>query len=410
MRKILNGYTDSLKDPLNRVLLLFGVIAALLPVNKVLIPGFLVLTFISCLFLKKVDISRTFIPLYLLALIFVLHLSGMLYSEHIPEAKKELEYKMSYMVFPLLSLVVPSFRLRNIYRLLDVFTLGCMAFALGSVAWGIKFYLQTGELTLLSYGELSHPFHPTYMAVYHTLAMTWVLYRLSFESNKTVKSIGIVCLMTSGAYIMMLASKAGILSMGIPLLFGVFFFSKEKNLKGLILPLMACTIFSWASFKLIPTSGERIDAALKTVTTGTSEADSEVAHSSVKLRQVVWKASLKLILENPFGVGTGDTTPELVKEYEKMGETYAAERNLNCHNQFLQVTSEHGWPALLLLVASMAMMLIRSIKRKEWIFMAFLLICGFNFLFESFLEVQAGIVFFCFFSLVFLNTNETQAS
>jgi O-antigen ligase len=165
-----------------------------------------------------------------------------------------------------------------------------------------------------------------------------------------------------------------------------------------------------ASYKLIPTSSQRIETAVQTVTKGTTDADSEMAHSSVKLRQVIWTASLEVIIENPFGVGTGDTTPELVKKYRAMGEDFAAEKNLNCHNQFLQVTCEHGWIALLLLVTGMAMMILRSIKTKDWIFLAFLLICGLNFLFESFLEVQAGIVFFFYFCLVFLNRKEPQAS
>jgi hypothetical protein len=88
-----------------------------------------------------------------------------------------------------------------------------------------------------------------------------------------------------------------------------------------------------------------------------------------------------------------------------MGESYASEKQLNCHNQFLQVTCEHGWPALILLLTGMTMLAYRAWKQRNLLFAAFLSICAMNFMFESCLEVQAGIVFFFFFSLVFLSSN-----
>jgi hypothetical protein len=35
-------------------------------------------------------------------------------------------------------------------------------------------------------------------------------------------------------------------------------------------------------------------------------------------------------------------------------------------------------------------------------FLGFILLCSFHFLFESFLEVQAGLVFFAMWSMIFL--------
>jgi O-antigen ligase len=365
---------------------------------------------LACLFPPKIDISRRFLPLFVLSGIFILHLIGLLYTEHYAEGTKELEYKLSYIVFPVLAIFIPVFSEKARDWLLDLFAIGSIVFALNSIWEGLVFYQETGELAQLSYGELSHPFHPTYMAVYNVFFATWFFKRLSLDMNVGRQLLYGTGLVISGAYVIMLASKAGILSLGIPIVFGCFFFIKTKRIKRLFLVMGVFMLSIVASYKLIPTSSQRIETAVQTVTKGTTDADSEMAHSSVKLRQVIWTASLEVIIENPFGVGTGDTTPELVKKYRAMGEDFAAEKNLNCHNQFLQVTCEHGWIALLLLVTGMAMMILRSIKTKDWIFLAFLLICGLNFLFESFLEVQAGIVFFFYFCLVFLNRKEPQAS
>jgi O-antigen ligase len=399
-----------IQDKTSRILLFMGLVAGLIPVNKIIIPGFLGLTFLACLFPPKIDISRRFLPLFVLSGIFILHLIGLLYTEHYAEGTKELEYKLSYIVFPVLAIFIPVFSEKARDWLLDLFAIGSIVFALNSIWEGLVFYQETGELAQLSYGELSHPFHPTYMAVYHVFFATWFFKRLSLDMNVGRQLLYGTGLVISGAYVIMLASKAGILSLGIPIVFGCFFFIKTKRIKRLFLVMGVFMLSIVASYKLIPTSSQRIETAVQTVTKGTTDADSEMAHSSVKLRQVIWTASLEVIIENPFGVGTGDTTPELVKKYRAMGEDFAAEKNLNCHNQFLQVTCEHGWIALLLLVTGMAMMILRSIKTKDWIFLAFLLICGLNFLFESFLEVQAGIVFFFYFCLVFLNRKEPQAS
>lgn len=399
-----------LQDKPSRVLLFLGLLAGLIPVNKLVIPGFLGLTFLACLFPPKVDISRRFLPLFILSGIFILHLIGLVYSEHIVEGQKELEYKLSYIVFPVLAIFIPLYSQKSKEWLFDIFSIGAIIFAAYSVWEGIQHYQSTGDLVELSYGQLSHPFHPTYMAVYHVFLATWLFKKLADENQTGKKILYWIGLSIAGAYVIMLASKAGILSLGIPVLFGAIFFIQSKKFRLMALSMAIFISAIVISYKLIPTSSQRIETAVQTVTQGTTEADSEMAHSSVKLRQVIWTASLQIIMRNPFGVGTGDTTPELVKEYKTMGEDFAAEKNLNCHNQFLQITCEHGWPALLLFVTGLFLMFVRSIKTKDWIFLAFLLICCFNFLFESFLEVQAGIVFFFYFCMIFLNKKETQAS
>ena len=103
--------------------------------------------------------------------------------------------------------------------------------------------------------------------------------------------------------------------------------------------------------------------------------------------------------ENAFGTGTGDTQSKLNTIYLQQGETYAAEHQLNAHNQFLQTGAELGWIAVLLLVA--CMVFCWQSARGEAAATLFFGLCALNFLFESFLEVQAGIVFFSFWVMVY---------
>jgi O-antigen ligase len=85
--------------------------------------------------------------------------------------------------------------------------------------------------------------------------------------------------------------------------------------------------------------------------------------------------------------------------YEQEGEHYASARQFNAHNQFLQTGAEIGWlglTALLLILGALWMS-----GSGEPVARIFVLLCALNFLFESFLEVQAGIVFFSFWVLVY---------
>ena len=105
---------------------------------------------------------------------------------------------------------------------------------------------------------------------------------------------------------------------------------------------------------------------------------------------------MHLAVTHPTGYGTGNVETALVAEYRRRGEEYAAFRKLNAHNQWLQFALELGWfPALLFLSMIFVGLLLSFLRRQYewWIFTALL---AMNCLFESFLEVQAGVVFAAF--------------
>lgn len=124
--------------------------------------------------------------------------------------------------------------------------------------------------------------------------------------------------------------------------------------------------------------------------------------TSTQMRLVTWQASMQVLMENPFGTGTGDTQEALNTIYLQKLELHPAEKNLNAHNQFLQFGAELGWPALLAIF--LCLFALWKSGKAEKTAQLFALICSLNFLFESMLEVQAGIVFFCFWVLVYSKT------
>ena len=134
------------------------------------------------------------------------------------------------------------------------------------------------------------------------------------------------------------------------------------------------------------------------------------ARSSTELRRVTWASSIAILLEHPGGVGIGNAGIFLREKYAEAGENYALEKNLNSHNQFLQMGVEMGWAGVVIFIVFCLVILMKATRSGSIFYMAFVGLCFLNFLFESFLEVQAGVVFFYFFLTVLNNSALTRDS
>ena len=79
--------------------------------------------------------------------------------------------------------------------------------------------------------------------------------------------------------------------------------------------------------------------------------------------------------------------------YERDGVTYASERRLNPHNQWLQAGVAFGWPGMLLWTAVLVWWGWHGWRqRSRWGVLCVLLV-GAHTMVESMLEVQRGVVF-----------------
>jgi len=121
-------------------------------------------------------------------------------------------------------------------------------------------------------------------------------------------------------------------------------------------------------------------------------------------RILIWKTSFEIIRENfLFGVGTGDIKDELMRKYNEKKMTTAYNLKLNAHNQYLQSFIATGFLGFIIFLSSLILPAIIAIRQKNIIYLMFIFLVAFNFLFESMLEVQAGVVFYAFFnSLLFI--------
>jgi O-antigen ligase len=135
----------------------------------------------------------------------------------------------------------------------------------------------------------------------------------------------------------------------------------------------------------------------------------EEGFNSTTGRISIWKNSLQIIAKNSvLGVGTGDAKDEILKHYKLKNEKELYSKKLNSHNQFLQTTIAIGLLGLIVLLLILGIPLFLFYKQSDFLAVIFVLLIVFNFLFESMLETQAGVIFFSFFLFLFWKENASK--
>ncbi|MFM1932344.1 MAG: hypothetical protein RL226_1647, partial [Bacteroidota bacterium] len=203
-------------------------------------------------------------------------------------------------------------------------------------------------------------------------------------------------------HIALLSSKAGYLGALLALMLVTLLLIRKKKVIHAIVYLLLNTALFTSIVGLSPDAKRRLE---EVNTAAQVAANDEVpAESSSSGRVVAWKAALSVLFEHPEGVGTGDVTNELKKVYLEEGENYAYKKELNPHNQFLQSAVEFGWLGMLIMLLLFISGLRVALLKRDFLFTSFLMLCALNMLFESFLEVQSGVVFFAFFYTFFIRS------
>ena len=146
-----------------------------------------------------------------------------------------------------------------------------------------------------------------------------------------------------------------------------------------------------------------------------SSQDIKLKHNnsteSNQARILMWNASLVSINKSPFlGYGTGDDITILEMQNAIDDNQNIATLRLNSHNQFFTTTLQVGVFGLFILIGIFFKSCWDFFRGKQLIslLISFCFFC--NFLVESFLERQAGIVLFCvlLISLSQKNTSDKQ--
>lgn len=330
---------------------------------------------------------------------YLAHVVGLFYSENLSAAKFDLEVKAALILFPLAFLFFFRVRKAMLPKILTAFTGGVVVYYLASLTNALYRISQGEGWFNLTYSDLSRHQHPSYITWYTAIALFWLLTEKESMHRLFAKWRWPV-MITLILFIVTMSSKAGLVCGAVVLLlvFGRGIFTRNKNFVKE--PVILSAIFI-SFFLLNPISKVRVTEAFDEMAKKPEEINLAKESGSSTMRAMVWKCAAELIQGNPGGVGTGDVKDELAKLYEKYGYVKPFEKKLNAHSQLLQSGVALGWAGMVLFLLPFFLMLWSVWKNFTWIPFVFLLLTGFNFLVESMLEVQAGVMAFSYFLFLF---------
>lgn len=301
---------------------------------------------------------------------YTLHGLGMWGSSEVAAGWFALEVKLGLLAVPLLgswewARLAPPDRARIGKWMLAALGLGLALRMAGSLVRQTHAWIADG-VPELTYAALSHPFHPSYLALYFTV--WWILARPVGAPSVAV-----------GGGIGLLQSRAGLLVAVAAATAGMCN-RRWRTVAGLLLAgLIAGTLGAALLGRL------RIDAPGTAAGTGSTGG-----------RLQAWTAAVEVVREHPGGVGTGDVVPALVARYEAAGADYARVRRMNAHSTYLQTAVALGYVGLAALLLWWVAVARYALQRKQVAAFAVVAAVAMHAAVEALLELQQGVIFVAF--------------
>lgn len=349
--------------------------------------------------------------LQFLPAIYLLYVIGLLWTENFKYAGLDLQIKAGFLLLPLfigtLDLSVKEFRKTTYF-----FIFGCALACLLLLANAFMNFIETGNHTAFFYISYSSLLmHPTYISMYLTMAILFLLQRMydtSKEQHLKYYSAGILFFFVQ---LFQLSARTSLAVAVLTFLLAACYYLR----KGEILPIkkryfVFILFFSTLSYFALQGFNNRFNQVSSAMTSTPANQD-QPEYNSTTGRLEIWRESMEILQDNwLFGTGTGDVKDELMKTYEKHQFHYALDKKLNAHNQFLQVWLTLGIVGLLLLIWSLALPIYRLKSQGQPLFALFAVVIILNSMTESILEVQKGVLFFVFFYSLLVVGKEIQTT
>lgn len=272
--------------------------------------------------------------------------------------------------------------------------------------FGVLLNLITIYFRLLTVGEIDFLFreqfinqgmysiHVPYMSMLVLICLIWS-YKVRFSKSDNLNSI--IRLVIMGLLFISLIFLSGLMSFFILVIFVlsiVFSFVKRRY----IVLIMSSLVIAGASL-----IGSLKNYELESVRGGENliykVATAKNTFEEVRLQN--WNSVLQVFSDHPFvGVGVDGGVTELLKFRTPLTEPFVNMHN--AHNDFLEILLQLGLVGCICFVLIIKGLIQKSIKVKSFFFTWFLIVFLLSGLTESLLQRQIGIVFFTFFTSIFV--------
>jgi O-antigen ligase len=394
-------------------IVLLLLVVFLLPLDRRVIPSLIALACAAWILHGNLPHKLAMVyksPGFILPVIFyLLYLTGMLYTENVKTGLSHLEVKFSLLLFPI---VLPGMRdvlMKNFRKIAWAFVFGNLTASVICLVYAAYRLIATGE-NYFFYSDFSIFNLPTYSSVYVLFSMAILFYFITEESFQYTFKIKLLCvagILFFACIVFLNYSRAALVSGIVAFAFtAAFYFVKRKKWFWLFTCIILPALVTAGLFKYHPRFEPiRRFVAMPLDSLPPSSGD------NIAIRYMVAKQSVKLVKENFWlGTGTGDVKDELMKKYSSLNMVAAEHERLNAHNQFMETFIGLGIIGFLVLVLMVFEPLYSGMRENNILKIAFAILIAINFLFESMLNTEAGVIFYAFFTVllatVFLPTEK----
>jgi O-antigen ligase len=336
-------------------------------------------------------------------LLTIVYIIGAFYSSNAQSASFEIEKKSALLLIPLVLFTSEQsiFNRRWMVNVLLAFLLG-MALVTGYYAASACIaYAATGDVSGFFYSRLSGGHHPGYLSFYAAFAIAISAWLLSVPLGKGARMLKIAIgssILWWVVLIVLLSSKAGILSLMIVLVMATWFMFKTMQPKHRIMLLVGMIILAGVLGGVFSRTLHARFVAMRSITLTEAEMHAFRKPDGVMVRILSWKVAVGQIAESPwFGTGTGDYYDETRRILTEKSLIVPFGGVKNAHNQFLQTAVTVGVPGLVALLLWLFAPFLSTSPPRQWLYLVLVVLTAFNLCVESMLEVQAGIIMLAFF-------------
>ena len=322
---------------------------------------------------------------------------GMAWTNDIEAGFFKLENKLSFLLFPLLFYFSKFSLSRSTILNMLLFSAGLSLLIYEFIAIFKSLYYPENNNWGYFKDVLFSPFmHRGYYAFYLVIG-TLICHSKIYQNAKKTNLIVLFLFLSFGVF--QTFSKAGILTwLVFNLILLLHFIINRGNWKFMLTIGIGIVISIFAFLNIesgVKNRFEKVPLSLKEI-----QLKNNNSAESNQSRILMWNASiLSLSKGHFFGYGTGDDISILKARNLSDHNQVIAIKELNSHNQFLTTTLQIGLPGLIILLAIFIKTWRDSFRDKHLLSLLISLCFFCNFLIESFLERQAGIILFCLLTI-----------
>lgn len=339
---------------------------------------------------------------------------SILYSSDMQEGFNDLLRKASFLILPIIVATSKELDEPTYLQIHQGFVMGCIVAFLLCTGNGLLQYSTVGIDALFSdsLAGFTHNNAVNLSAKCFYALLFMLNYKKPFQKVKEGQTFIIILLFL---FIILLASKTIVL-ISIVFLFIYSFrhakenFARRKKIRVALISALVIFVLSFF-IKDSPVLKRFHDLTNVYEVTQTDEQFDIGPADNFSKRLAMWKAAKENLEEDQqwiMGVGSGDIKQVQADRLSSPDFSYANYYNfaslssLNIHNMYLQTFLATGIVGLVILLMLSVFLLYYAIRYRLVFFAQFLFLFILFMMQESMFQTQSGIVFFCFFHLLFI--------